>query len=509
MGNFTHEVSMKWLAVLAFAPLLSHAMISPEAIELARLQQEAAALRHTLGGCSITEAGSEIQGLKIVQDKNDKRATILLNTIAADTLVLEQACRQSQAGARLLSIKQHAGELARKLGIKNSLPSDSMDAFNVADDELKLEAQAEATVRSMDRDLCPSDELPTDLLSWHAFFLQNGYVCTAKTYKDMSQAMNTAAGLETAQSGFDELGSLTLPQLKKLFKTEFATELADDKLKIAFIPQLSYENGMLAGLFPYRLFLNQTEKTGYTFLQNELGRLGADVKVIYRNSLAPLEEQVRETEAGLAELDGPHLVISRSMGSRVMNEVKKRAELGLANGTASVAAWYNVGGTPNGSVIADYKSRPDVFYRGVFPTVADTLKLPVGLIAKDPRVVDHLPATIFAALDRANLPTMAHHEALNPAGDTASAMKVYNLIFLSSGYERATQNVDPVYTHMLSYGPTEGSAPLAGAAVDTTASARVFYNLDHLAFWKLTPQEGLAVYLRTLIAGKRAGLSFE
>jgi|GEM_PF-6124533 len=498
---------MKWLAVLALSPLLSHAMISPEALELARLQQEAAALRHTLGGCSITEAGNEIQGLNVVQEKNDKRATILLNTVAADTLVLEEECRQSQAGLRLMSIQQHASELARRLGIQSSLPSDTNDAFQVADDELNLELQSEATVRSMDREFCPTDELPTDLLTWHAFFLQNGYICTVQTYKNISLELNTVAGKENAQSSFDDLGALTLPELKKLFKQEFAVELAEDKLKLAFIPQLSYENGMLAGLFPYRLFLNQTENTGYTFLQKEFRRLGVDVKVIYRNSLAPLEEQVRETEAGLAELEGQHLVISRSMGSRVMNEVKKRAELGLANGTASVAAWYNVGGTPNGSVIADYKSRPDVFYRGVFPTVADTLKLPVGLIAKDPRVVDHLPSTIFSALDRANLPTMAHHEDLNPAGDVTSTMKVYNLIFLSSGYERATQGVDPVYTHMLSYGPTEGSAPLAGAAVDTTASARVFYNLDHLAFWKLTPQEGLAVYLRTLIAGKRAGLS--
>lgn len=498
---------MKWLAVLALSPLLSHAMISPEALELARLQQEAASLRHTLGGCSITEEGSEIQGLKVVQEKNDKRATVLLNTITADTMVLQEECRSSQAGIRLMSIQQHASELARRLGIQSGLPSDINDAFNVADDELNLEVQSEATVRSMDRDICPTDELPSDLLTWHAFFLQNGYICTVQTYKNISQELNTVAGKENAQAGFDELATLSLPELKKLFKQEFAAELAADKLKIAFIPQLSYENGMLSGLFPYRLFLNQTEKTGYTFLQKEFRRLGADVKVIYRNSLAPLEAQVRETEEGLAELDGPHLVISRSMGSRVMNEVKKRAELGLANGTASVAAWYNVGGTPNGSVIADYKSRPDVFYRGVFPTVADTLKLPVGLIAKDPRVVDHLPSTIYSALDRANLPTMAHHEHLNPAGDAASSMKVYNLIFLSSGYERATQGVDPVYTHMLSYGPTEGSAPLAGAAVDTTASARVFYNLDHLAFWKLTPQEGLAVYLRTLIAGKRAGLS--
>lgn len=499
---------MKWLAVLALTPLLSYAMISPEALELARLQQEAAALRHTLGGCSITEAGEEIRGLDVVQSKNDKRALVLDNSIANDTFALHEECRQSQAGVRLLAIQQHASELARKLGIQTSLPSGISDAFSAPEDELNLETLSEATVRSMDRELCPNDELPSDLLTWHAFFLQNGYLCTVQTYKTMSQELNTVAGKEFAQAGFDELAQMTLPQLKTLFKSEFADELAEDKLKIAFIPQLSYENGMLSGIFPYRLFLDQTEKTGYTFLQRELGRLGANVKVIYRNSLAPLEAQVRETEEGLAELEGPHLVISRSMGSRVMNEVKKRAELGIANGTASVAAWYNVGGTPNGSVIADYKSRPDVFYRAVFPTVADTLKLPVGLIAKDPRVVDHLPATIYAALDRANLPTMAHHEHLNPAGNNASAMKVYNLIFLAPGYERATQNVDPVYTHMLSYGPTEGSAPLAGAAVDTMASARVFYDLDHLAFWKLTPQEGLAMYLRTLIAGKRAGLSF-
>src|SRR5690606_38509009 len=104
--------------------------------------------------------------------------------------------------------------------------------------------------------------------------------------------------------------------------------------------------------------------------------------------------------------------------------------------------------------------------------------------------------------------TLTHAEDLNPAGDSESSMKVYNLVFLAPGYERATQGVDPVYTHMLSFGPTEGSAPLAGAAVDTTKSARVLYDLDHLAFWKLSPREGLALYLRTLIAGKRSGLAF-
>jgi hypothetical protein len=483
-------------------------MIAPEAFELARLEQEAAALRQTLGGCSVAESETPIQGLSVVQDKNDKRAMVLANTVASDLAELAQVCQRSDAATRLLSIQQHSGQFARRLGITGDLPSHVMDAFQVAEDEKRLEAISEATVRGMDRAECDMSELPSDLLSWHAFFLQNGYVCTVKTYKTMAQELNVQTGRENAQAGFDSLASQDLKDLKKLFKETFATELKDKRMKIAFIPQLSYENGMLTGLFPYSLFMDQTEKTSYVFLKRELSRLGVDVEIIYRNSLASLDAQVKETEEQLAKLNGPHLVISRSMGSRVMNEIKKRSELGIGIPLDNVASWFNIGGTPNGSVIAEYKTRPDTFYRGVFPQVAGTLKLPVGLIAKDPRVVDHLPDTIYSALDRSNLKTMAHHEELNALGDPSSALKIYNLVFLAPGYERATSGVDPVYTHMLSYGPTEGSAPLVGAAVHSTQSARVFYDLDHLAYWKLTPNEGLALYLRAMIAAHHEKLTF-
>ena len=499
---------MKWPLLTAFIPLLSHAMISPEAFELARLEQEAASLRQTLGGCSITDSQTPIEGLSIVEGKNDKRALVLANTVAADLSELSKDCLQSDAGTRLLSIQQHAAGLAQRLGIRGELPSHALESFQVAEDEKKLEAISEATVRGMDRGECDMSELPSDLLSWHAFFLQYGYVCTVKTYKAMAQELNVKAGREGAQGSFDQLAGLKLKDLKKLFKETFGAELKDKRMKIAFIPQLSYENGMLTGLFPYSLFMDQTEKTSYVFLKKELSRLGVEVEIIYRNSLASLDEQVRETEEQLAKLNGPHLIISRSMGSRVMNEIKKRSELGVGIPLDNVATWFNIGGTPNGSVIAEYKTRPDVFYRGVFPQVSGTLKLPIGLIAKDPRVVDHLPNTIYSALDRSNLKTMAHHEDLNPAGDASSALKIYNLVFLAPQYDRATSGVDPVYTHMLSYGPTEGSAPLVGAAVNSTQSARVFYDLDHLAYWKLTPDEGLALYLRALIAAHHEKLTF-
>ncbi len=498
---------MKLIALLALSPLLAHALITPEATELARLQQEAAALRHTLGGCSVIE-GSPITGLDIVRRKQDKKAAALVNAVEADLTALESNCRNSDAALRLQAIQRHSAILANRLGIQGALPSSINDAYSAPVDESSLEAISEATVKGMDREVCPSDDLPHDLLSWHAFFLQHGYLCTVKTYKDISQARNQSVGTAHNQAEFDNLANMSLDQLKRVFRQEFAQQISARTMKIAFIPQLSYENGMLTGLWPYRWFMKQTEKTSYTFLQSELSRLGARVEIIYRNSMASLESQVQETEAGLARLNGPHLVISRSMGSRVMNEIRKREEQGLTNVSANIASSYNIGGTPNGSVIADYKSRPDLFYRGVFPQVSETLNLPVGLIAMDPRVVDHLGNTIYAALDRANLASMAHFSQLNAPGDANNTMKVYNLIFLSPGYQRATSGVDPVYTHMLSYGPTEGSAPLATAAVDTANSARVFYDLDHLAYWKLTPQQGLALYLRTLIAAKRAGLSF-
>ncbi|MBY0517215.1 MAG: hypothetical protein K2P81_09915 [Bacteriovoracaceae bacterium] len=501
------KLKSAFLGLTALYPLLSFALISPEAIELARLEQEAAQLRQALGGCSVTQVEDSVKGLKALKNKNDKEALVAYNNVENDLLFLKEDCFTARTAVRLLAIQSQSISVAQKLGIYNDLPSSAAE-FNTAQDEKDLEEKSERTVKALDHESCQLDELPYDQLSWHAFFLQNGYRCTAKAYSLISNIKNADNSRPNAQRNFNDLEKMDLSELKEVFVSEFNEEIAANKLKIAFVPQLSYENGMLSGVFPYNLFIKETEKTGYSFLKKELSHLGAKVEIIYRNSLASMSEQVEQTEAELAKLDGPHLVISRSMGSRVMHEIKKRHEQDLAEGLGNVAAWFNVGGTPNGSVIADYKARPDLFYRGVFPQVSDTLKLPLNLIAKDPRVVDHIAQTIYSALDRQNLMTMAHHADLNPSSDESSALKVYNLVFLPPAYDRATQGVDPVYTHMLSYGPTEGSSPLAGAAVDTMNSVRVLYNLDHLAFWKLSPQEGLALYLRTLIAAKREGLAF-
>lgn len=76
-----------------------------------------------------------------------------------------------------------------------------------------------------------------------------------------------------------------------------------------------------------------------------------------------------------------------------------------------------------------------------------------------------------------------------------------------SDYERATEKVDPVWMHMLQYGPTEGSSLLTGAAVDTSNSMRIILDSDHLGFWKYSPKEALAIFLRLMILSAETGLN--
>src|SRR5690606_4547736 len=149
------------------------------------------------------------------------------------------------------------------------------------------------------------------------------------------------------QMKYLELSELSLSDLKKRFKEVYKIGTKEQKLKLAFVPQLSWENGTLNMTFPYNLFTKPTELTSYRFLKKEMTKLGVPTVVIERNSLAPLEDQVRETTKKLLALNGPHMVISRSMGSRVIREMIAENDPEINN---KIISWLNVGGTPHGSV---------------------------------------------------------------------------------------------------------------------------------------------------------------
>lgn len=384
------------------------------------------------------------------------------------------------------------------LASEPNFPMSIMVPWKTIEDERAQNLEALKFIESKELSDCETIDISDRYNSkkWHEVILNHGWTCVAKNYHRVSQELNASMGYAAAQRDADDLKQLKLPELKKLFKETFHS----NELKIALVPHLSWENGALNTVFPYSLFLKKTELTTYKFLVKELEKLGVESVFVERNSLNSLDQQVKETKENLLKLKGSYIVISRSMGARVMREIiaENNSEV-----NAKIGAYFNIGGTPHGSVIAQAKIHPDSFYRGTAPSVTGVFNLPLGIITKDPRLPEHLQETLFAALDRKNLATMVPVEARQISESTIPAL---NAVFVRRDHERAAPLVDPVWQHMLQQGPTEGSSPLVGAAVDTSNSMRIVMDSDHLAFWKYTPQEGLEVYLRLLITAKKSGL---
>lgn len=387
---------------------------------------------------------------------------------------------------------------AEILAAEPTFPMSIMVPWKTIEDERAQNLEALTFIKSKELSDCETIDL-TDRYNnkkWHEVILNNGWTCIADNYHRVSQELNVSMGYASAQREANELKAMKLPELKKLFKETFK----DSGIKIALVPHLSWENGALNTVFPYSMFLKKTELTTYKYLVKEFKKLGVKSVFIERNSLNPLDKQVAETKENLLKLQGSHVVISRSMGARVMRELIAQNDPEV---NARIGSYFNIGGTPHGSVIAKAKIHPDSFYRGTAPSVTGVFSLPLGIITKDPRLPDHLQETLFSALDRKNLATMVPVEARQI---TESPIPVLNAVFVRRDHERAAPHVDPVWQHMLQQGPTEGSSPLVGAAVDTSNSMRILMDSDHLAFWKYSPEEGMEIYLRLLITAKKSGL---
>ncbi len=90
------KIKSTLIGLTALYPLLSFALISPEAIELARLEQEAAQLRQALGGCSVTQVEDSVKGLA-----HSKRSTI--KKLLLLTTMLKMICTFLKKIASLLA----------------------------------------------------------------------------------------------------------------------------------------------------------------------------------------------------------------------------------------------------------------------------------------------------------------------------------------------------------------------------------------------------------------------
>lgn len=462
-----------------------------------------AELTSTLKNLEEVRMSSGVCGMSDVEFEKIQKSFIKINNFDKQGSATATLAMKDLNLARAQCAEKKIEELKSEvLGYEPKFPMEIMNSFTTGDEEKRQNVLALDFVKSKDDGSCEKIELK-DIYNnevWHRVFLEKGWPCTAKNYIELSQELNAKNGFTDAQKFLDDLKSMKLPELKKLFKKTYKNGIDGEPLKIALVPHLSWENGTLNTKLPYKFFLRKTELTTYDYLVKEFKKLGVRSVFIQRNSLNPLENQVAETKSKLLALKGKHLVISRSMGARVMREIIAQNDPEV---NSKIGAYLNIGGTPHGSVIAKAKVHPDNFYRGLVPSVTGIFNLPLNIILKDPRLPKHLLQTLYSSLDRNNLATMMPIQAREI---TESPVKALNTVFVRTDYERAAPLIDPVWMHMLQQGPTEGSSPLAGAGVDTKESIRLVMDSDHLGFWKYTPTEAMEIYLRILIAANQVGL---
>lgn len=301
-----------------------------------------------------------------------------------------------------------------------------------------------------------------------------GYSCTVKTFKSLQQELDRSRGTEKLQKEFEE-------------KLSSTANLSLDGARVLYFPNLGYD-------LPTIPWQAERERLSPNELKDGLKSLGAEVQIIERVTLESLEQQISQSEKQVLKIfarnpNAKFIFYGRSMGGLIAREVLKRnPEI-----HSQVQGFLLGGATPYGSVIADYKSRADVFHE----VYKQSQSLFSNLIATAAAVRDsHLLRVLKASSRRLNLEQMSHTQ-FKPETETFS-FPVVNLIFLPDTLESFFKNsprsksVDFVLLHMTMYGPTEGSAPLAHAVVESQKSATVFISKhNHLAFWEMSKDEAL------------------
>lgn len=438
-------------------------------------------------GCRIDTAyqTSVLKKARVLNSKG-KKAALIYKEIENDLSLIDCDIQSSLVMADLLTAISQ---------ISSEFPLSIFEVAFTKEAELAQDHKALEFIKKQEDSLCL--DLPihkrAEFSAWHELIIESGWPCVVKNYQAHSDILNSQRGYEFKVRQV-ELSQLSLKETKDLFKKTFKNE----SLAITFFPQLGWENGVVNTTFPYTLITDKTELTSYRFLQKEFRKLGMRTKLISRNTVAPLNEQVRESLEQLETVSEKQIVISRSMGSRVVRELMDRHP---EKANQSMKAWINVGGTPHGSFIASYKSQRDHFHAGHLPQILEAFNAPLRLMARDPRIPNHLFDTVLEAHRRESLETLS---AVKP-GPLKTNIPIFNAVFLRSDYVRATSGVDPVWREMLLYGASEGSAPLNGAAVEAENSLNLIESGDHLSFWAMDPKEALKLYLRYLILSREQG----
>lgn len=384
---------------------------------------------------------------------------------------------------------------------------------------------------------CPqrdfSREELNDALLLHGFYLAYGHTCTVKNFKTSSMKVNKSSEL---QSSFDAYAD------KKL--ENFNEESLKD-MNFAVVPSLVYEKR-----YAYRIpifggmfytpdpqdpdAISQKESMTMDQFCKRLKKFGVNnCKVMYRVTTAPMKEQAEDTYKELLKFSKkkskgkPFYVLAQSAGAHVMNFIFKnysREQLKVLK-DKGFKGIFNVGGTPRGSAIAEYKVGGDHFYgkelKGSFATLNNAgaiqqlgLKLMAALGPNtSPKAVKRFIKLAENSLEKDNVKALSFmNEATSydsselTDSSFTSEIKVYNLISVVEDLKDLTKSSDPVIIQQYMYGPTEGSSLLADSAIESKTASRIFYNRDHLVFFRsMDRDEFTNFYLKLLVSAKEAG----
>lgn len=431
----------------------------------------------------------------------------------------QAACSQEQLDTlriQLMEIAQRSQVIKTELGIETGIYSDKAITTEIGsrqeDDyalfELNTAQYKECPDVMFDR-MTLNDR---DVL--HAFYLTYGHSCTAKVYKESSWADSNN---RSYQEALDR-------ELEKTLADYDKDTLKD--INIAIVPSLVYERrytyrvkffGKLFYGEPTEGKASQEEQITMSQLCGRLKDYGAkSCKVMHRVTTEPMDIQAAETWEGLTDLaqkDGDFVIISQSAGAHVMNYILKqypREHLDWlkANGLKAI---YNIGGTPRGSSIAEYKAAPDYFIEreigntfglvngaGGFRRWAISRMAGIFSFKTTPSAMKRFWDLIRASLDIENVLALGHSNQTtlfspDELSDESfrAQMPMYNLISLVDDMADLTPSTDPVLLHQMMYGPSEGSSLLADAAIEGKYAKRVFINKDHLHFFRVMTSDEL------------------
>ncbi|MES2962569.1 MAG: hypothetical protein V4760_01680 [Bdellovibrionota bacterium] len=332
-----------------------------------------------------------------------------------------------------------------------------------------------------------------DRLFWHAELFDQGYDCTISRFKGASWNLNAEKNFPWAQSLFESERA----QIAKIPHKQLGSSTLKG-LHIAVFPQLAYDA-------PTPL-----EKLTYKKLKKDIEKLGGTLDVVHRISSSSAQRQIADSANAFAKIAAKYprsklLVMTRSMGGMVAREVLER----FPNLRARVSGVVEIGSTPFGSVIADYKARGDAF-DGNYIERNDWKEIAaintIGWVKPEFRELH------FEALKRNNIASMSFR-LYDPAASSRKNLDlpVVNVIQLPDSLGtyfryKETVKVDPAMLLMSMYGPVEGSSPLTHSAWDTAKSVRLFTSdFNHLGFWGLAPDLATDYTIAILKTAKRIG----